>query len=162
VPSQPKPVSLEEVQDPEGLTVKPKLPDNDTAKPATSDNATGPSAPEENKDVAMTDAQPTVATGPSKPEPVPTVSEPTLDEHKTGQKRKADEPAAVNGAIVPETEQSQAPPEKKHKASPIKRAMDKVSSAVKKAGAPKKEKNQPAPVGRTARKTRSQGKADDV
>ncbi|KAK6079744.1 hypothetical protein SCUP234_05503 [Seiridium cupressi] len=157
----PKPVSLEEVSDPDGPATKPTVA-NDVVKPATTAKTTAPPAPEETEDVAMTDAQPSVATGPSKPEPIPAVSEPKTDEPRTGQKRKAPEALTANGEVSPDTNDTEAPAGKKQKSSPIKNAVNKVTAAVKKAGRPKKDKKQPPPVGKTARKTRSQGKPDEI
>lgn len=148
----PKPVSLEEVPDPDGPATKLTAAE-DVVKPDPVP-AAAPSSSSEKKDAAMTDAQPTVATGPAEPAPVPAVSEPAAaPASKPGQKRKAEEPA-VNGS-------EEAPTAKKQKESPLKKVADKVAATVKKAGRPKKEKKERAPVGQTARKTRSQGKADE-
>lgn len=149
----PKPVSLEEVPDPDGPATKLTAAE-DVVKPDPVP-AAAPSSSSEKKDAAMTDVQPTVATGPAEPAPVPAVSEPAAaPAPKPGQKRKAEEPAAVNGS-------EEAPTAKKQKESPLKKVADKVAATVKKAGRPKKEKKERAPVGQTARKTRSQGKADE-
>ncbi|ETS87659.1 hypothetical protein PFICI_01487 [Pestalotiopsis fici W106-1] len=155
----PKPVSLEEVPDPEGPTTKLKAAE-DVVSPEPTKEPAATAVSEEKKDAEVTDAQPTVTTGPSQPEAVPAVSELVAEKPKSGQKRKAEEPAAaaVNGD---EAAEQQAPAAKKQKESPIKRVADKVSNTIKKVGRPKKEKKEPAPVGKTARKTRSQGKADE-
>lgn len=157
----PKPVSLEEVSDPEGPATKLKAAE-DVVKPDAAKAPEAAPVPEEKKDAEMTEEQPTVTTGPSAPEAVPAVSEPVAEEPKTGQKRKAEEPAAAAPAVNGnKTAEQQASPEKKQKVSPIKKVAEKVTNTVKKVGRPKKEKKEPAPVGKTARKTRSQGKADE-
>ncbi|KAH6648430.1 hypothetical protein BKA67DRAFT_363590 [Truncatella angustata] len=161
--SPPKPVSVEVVQDAEGPTAKSAAV-NDVAKPETTAANTASSAPkeapQENDDTTTGGAQPTVTDGETKPDTVPVVSEPASVKPKTGAKRKAEEPATTNGEPGPEDKPAAAHPEKKQKSSPFKKALDKVSSAVKKGGRPKKEKKEPAPVGRTARVTRSQAKTD--
>lgn len=157
----PKPVSLEEVSDPEGPATKLKAAE-DVVKPDAAKEPEAAPVSEEKKDAEMTETQPTVTTGPSAPEAVPAVSEPVAEEPKTGQKRKAEEPAAAAPAVNGnKTAEQQASPEKKQKVSPIKKVAEKVTNTVKKVGRPKKEKKEPAPVGKTARKTRSQGKADE-
>lgn len=81
-------------------------------------------------------------------------------EPETGDKRKADEVAfdaaeakpALNGTAGHNDE----PAEKKQKSN----GTSTNGTAPKKPGRPKKDKKAPAPVGRTLRKTRSQGAAD--
>jgi hypothetical protein len=69
----------------------------------------------------------------------------------TGEKRKADDSAEANGdATSKKVVVGDTPPAPTTNGSPPPR----------KAGRPKKDKKQPVPVGRTARRTRSQGAAD--
>ncbi|RYP16300.1 hypothetical protein DL765_005206 [Monosporascus sp. GIB2] len=130
----PKPVSVEEVKDEEMPTVNPTTtcaPQTDGAVKATS-NATS--------------------------EPAPEKTEPGKSEPDTGDKRKAGEADSTpveskpthDGAVADE------PAEKMQKTNGA--ATNGITR--KKPGRPKKEKKAPAPVGRTLRKTRSQGAAE--
>ncbi|KAI1342583.1 hypothetical protein F5Y15DRAFT_309348 [Xylariaceae sp. FL0016] len=76
------------------------------------------------------------------------------DDDGTSEKRKADDAPTANGDTVGDGAKGDAPAEKKQKTN----GADS-NGASKKPGRPKKEKKvpAPAPVGRTARKTRSQG-----
>lgn len=147
-----KPVSVEEIQDPEGPTAK-----TDVA------NGTQETA-ESNMSLDKEVEEPVGTTQISQPEPSTAISAPAAKEPKAGEKRKATESATTNGDDNVEAKEVEAPA-KKQKGSPIKNAINKVGAAVKKAGRPKKdktEKKEPAPVGKTARRTRSQAKGDVV
>ncbi|RYP80200.1 hypothetical protein DL770_006331 [Monosporascus sp. CRB-9-2] len=130
----PKPVSVEEVRDEEMPTVNPTT----TGAPQTDGAAKAASNPT------------------SKPGPEKTEAE--KSEPDTGDKRKADE--ADNTTVETRPTQDGAvadePAEKKQKAN----GAATNGTTRKKPGRPKKEKNAPAPVGRTLRKTRSQGAAE--
>ncbi|RYP48230.1 hypothetical protein DL768_005837 [Monosporascus sp. mg162] len=130
----PKPVSVEEVKDEEMPTLNPTTtgaPQTDGAAKATSN--------------------PTSEPGPAK-------TEPEESEPDTGDKRKADE--ADNAPVETKPTQDGAaadePAEKKQKTN----GAATNGTTRKKPGRPKKDKNAPAPVGRTLRKTRSQGAAE--
>ncbi|KAI1859806.1 hypothetical protein JX265_010255 [Neoarthrinium moseri] len=151
-----KPVSVEEVQDPELPAAKPTTA-NEALKPESSTAETAKPAPA--KDVEMNDApQPAVSASQDAPNPVskPEPAGPLPSEPQTGAKRKAAEAPTANGDVS-ETHEPEGPAEKKHKSF-----GSAVKDAIKKVGRPKKDKKAPAPVGRTARKTRSQGNADPI
>ncbi|RYP65085.1 hypothetical protein DL769_006449 [Monosporascus sp. CRB-8-3] len=130
----PKPVSMEEVKDEEMPTVNPATtgaPQTDGAAKAAS-NATSEPAPEK------------------------TESEKSVPD--TGDKRKADEADSTPVETKPTQDETVAdePAEKKQKTN----GAATNGTTRKKPGRPRKEKNAPAPVGKTLRKTRSQGAAE--
>ncbi|RYP65860.1 hypothetical protein DL771_008089 [Monosporascus sp. 5C6A] len=130
----PKPVSVEEVKDEEMPTVNPTT----TGAPQTDGAAK---------------AAPNVTS-----EPGPEKTEPENCEPDTGDKRKADEAdsTSVDAKSTQDGTVADEPAEKKQKAN----GAATNGTTRKKPGRPKKEKNAPAPVGRTLRKTRSQGAAE--
>lgn len=130
----PKPVLVEEVKDEEMPTMNSTTtgaPQIDGAAKAAS-NATSEAGPEK--------------------------TEPEESEPDTGDKRKADK--ADNTPVETKPTQdgvvADEPTEKKQKTN----GASTNGTTRKKPGRPKKEKNAPAPVGRTLRKTRSQGAAE--
>ncbi|ORY65788.1 uncharacterized protein BCR38DRAFT_407799 [Pseudomassariella vexata] len=156
---QPKPVTVEEVQDPELPTAK--LTDtNDVAKPEISEepavNEPTAAATEEPKDVEMTGISQSESEAP-KFSAKSASTEPANAEPEIGDKRKADETSASTSDKASEVEKEvdEAPAEKKQKTNGAA-----TNGAAKKSRRSKKEKK-PTPVpGRTARKTRSQGAAE--
>ncbi|KAF3061114.1 hypothetical protein GL218_03739 [Daldinia childiae] len=96
-----------------------------------------------------------------KADPVPVTAEPDKPEANTGEKRKPSESEASNDDVTQEESPEDAPAEKKQKTNGAN-----TNGTSKKVGRPKKEskkdKKAPLPVGRTARKTRSQGAADQI
>ncbi|KAI1800536.1 hypothetical protein F4811DRAFT_538757 [Daldinia bambusicola] len=137
----PKPVSVEEVRDQE-------MPDAAPTQPAEMTGALPVKEPA-NDDAPKTD-------------PAPTAAEPDKSgksEANAGEKRKPSESEASSGDVAHEESPEDAPAEKKQKTNGAA-----TNGAPKKVGRPKKEakkdKKAPPPVGRTARKTRSQGAAD--
>ncbi|KAI1386770.1 uncharacterized protein F4822DRAFT_325906 [Hypoxylon trugodes] len=136
----PKPVSVEEVHDQD-------MPDAAPSKPTEASGALPVQEPKD--DAPKADAAP-ITTDSAKTEP------------STGDKRKGEPEAKVSNGNTTVEEHSEAPAEKKQKTNGAA-----TNGAPKKAGRPKKDKSEkkaPAaaapPVGRTARKTRSQGAAD--
>ncbi|KAI0852810.1 hypothetical protein F5Y00DRAFT_258066 [Daldinia vernicosa] len=135
----PKPVTIEEVRD------------EDTPAAAESQPA------------EMTGALPVQepANDTPKAEPAPVTAEPDKSEANTGEKRKPSESKASNGDATQEESPEEPPAEKKQKTNGAN-----TNGTSKKVGRPKKEskkdKKAPVPVGRTARKTRSQGAADQI
>ncbi|KAK6957964.1 hypothetical protein Daesc_000755 [Daldinia eschscholtzii] len=138
----PKPVSIEEVRD-QDMPEQPQPAEMTGALPVQ----------EPAKDAPKTDTAPAAA-------------EPDKSEANTGEKRKPSESEASNGDVAHEEESPEdAPAEKKQKTNGAAAAAAATTNgAPKKVGRPKKEpkkdKKAPPPVGRTARKTRSQGAAD--
>ncbi|KAI0841176.1 hypothetical protein F5Y06DRAFT_214863 [Hypoxylon sp. FL0890] len=129
----PKPVSVEEVRDQDLPPVAPSQP------------------------VEMTGALPVQEPAKDAPKaaPTPLTPEPEKTEAVTGEKRKPSDAEAPNGDVPVEKPSEDAPAEKKQKTNGAT-----TNGAPKKAGRPKKNKKAPPAVGRTARKTRSQGAAD--
>ncbi|KAL7627930.1 hypothetical protein AAE478_002125 [Parahypoxylon ruwenzoriense] len=82
-------------------------------------------------------------------------TEPDKTEAKVGGKRKPSDAEASNGDAAEGTPED-APAEKKQKTG----IEATTNGTPRKVGRPKKDKSAPPPVGRTARKTRSQGSAD--
>ncbi|KAI1170748.1 hypothetical protein F4777DRAFT_94326 [Nemania sp. FL0916] len=136
----PKPVSLEEIRDEDLPDAKPLEP----AKPAEEALKTDATAPVDAPAAATTK----IAAADSASAESNNVA--------NGKKRKADE---VEDAAKPETnsaaDEDMEPPEKKPKTNGTT-----TNGAARKPGRPRKDKKAAAPVGRTARKTRSQGAAD--
>ncbi|KAI1470918.1 uncharacterized protein F4812DRAFT_419459 [Daldinia caldariorum] len=137
----PKPVSVEEVRDQD-------MPDAAPTQPAEMTGALPVKEP------ANDDAP--------KADPAPTTAEPTesdKSEANAGEKRKSSVSEASTGDVAHNESPEDAPAEKKQKTNGAA-----TNGAPKKVGRPKKEskkdKKAPPPVGRTARKTRSQGTAD--
>lgn len=158
-----KPVSIEEVQDPEGPTTETSAVNN-ASKPEITNAAGDPPTPKGSKDLEMEDAKPSATKEPSQPGTTAAISELVDGEPKTGVKRKATESPITNRDANPEVKEAEVSA-KKQKGSPIKNVINKVGAAVKKVGRPKKDQTQkknPAPIGQTARRTRSQAKADAV
>lgn len=158
----PKPASMEEVQDPELPVSKPletkEVPKPEIGKEAPVEAPTASSAIPA-KDVDMPTAAQTEESAP-KVDPAPTATEPEIAappaEPQVGDKRAVDDVSGTNGEesseVVPEPD---VPSEKKQKTN-----GGAANGATKKAGRPKKEKKPAVPVGRTLRKTRSQGNVD--
>ncbi|KAI2783357.1 hypothetical protein F4815DRAFT_458750 [Daldinia loculata] len=96
-----------------------------------------------------------------KADPAPVTAEPDKSEANTGEKRKPSESKVSNGDATQEESPGDAPAEKKQKTNGAN-----TNGTSKKVGRPKKEskkdKKAPLPVGRTARKTRSQGAPDQI
>lgn len=131
----PKPVSVEEVGDEEILGVK---------APVSSTVPTNSSQPDKASEVISKD---TSETGPEK------------SKHRIGEKRKVYDDDASGSAEARPTLNStigDEPAEKKQKST----GSSTDGTSPKKPGRPKKEKKPLAPVGKTARRTRSQGAAD--
>lgn len=185
--SAPKPVEVTSVPEtpvnggtPAGGTPRPELkiseePQKETPTPKEAPVILGP------RDLA---AGPKEA---SPPEPITDENAPngaaimaTASHHETaatGEKRKAEEeeeekkPSATangNGEAKPSEQDPEERPEKKvkltdniaEKVTEVKEKVEAKAAATKgKPGRPKKDKNLPTPVGRTERKTRSQGPA---
>ncbi|KAI0111713.1 hypothetical protein F4814DRAFT_363994 [Daldinia grandis] len=139
----PKPVTVEEVRD------------QDTPTAAQSQPA------------EMTGALPVKepANDTPKADPTPVTAESDKSEANTGEKRKPSESEVSNGDATQEESLEDAPVEKKQKTNGAT-----TNGTSKKVGRPKKDikkdlktdKKTPLPVGRTARKTRSQGAADQI
>ncbi|KAJ2987132.1 hypothetical protein NUW58_g4671 [Xylaria curta] len=144
----PKPASVEEIRDEDLPNEKPsdtKKPTEEAPKVDAIDNdATGP--------VTTTGGEATEAS------PVDSTSAENGNV-VAGNKRKvgAVEDAVESGADTTKNKATE-PPEKKLKANGTNGAT--TNGAARKPGRPKKEKRLAAPVGKTARKTRSQGTAD--
>lgn len=138
----PKPVSVEEVHD-EDL---PKATDLESGKLTS--------------DVPVTDAPaPVIPTGVEANEASTVNSDPAKT---TGKKRKAEDVQDLQDVAQDETNNNvdniEAPPEKKQKPN-----GSAPNGGARKPGRPKKDKNKaPVIVGRTLRKTRSQGAVDAV
>ncbi|KAI0017375.1 hypothetical protein F4780DRAFT_782351 [Xylariomycetidae sp. FL0641] len=132
----PKPVQVEEVRDQDLPKTEPPVMTGalQTDKPADGE--------------AKTDGAPVATTGPETTE-VPEVST------AAGDKRKAEAPAQTNGEAAADKANEEEPTEKKQKTNGAA-----ATESPKKPGRPKKDKKAAAPVGRTARKTRSQGTAE--
>ncbi|KAI1400270.1 hypothetical protein F4819DRAFT_461825 [Hypoxylon fuscum] len=127
----PKPVTVEEVRDQDMPPTPPAGPTETTGSLPTDESA---------KDALNADL-------------VPTTIEPDITEATTGDKRKSSEAEPTNGDISVKESSEDAPPDKKQKTNGAA-----TNGAPRKVGRPKKEKKAAAPpVGRTARKTRSQG-----
>ncbi|KAI0152115.1 hypothetical protein F4776DRAFT_13422 [Hypoxylon sp. NC0597] len=131
----PKPVTVEEVRDQDLPAVPPSQPVEMTGALPVKEPA---------KDAPKT------APTPLTPEP-----EPEKTEISTGEKRKPSETEASNGDLPAEKPSEDAPAEKKQKTNGAT-----TNGTPRKAGRPRKDKKAPPSVGRTARKTRSQGAAD--
>ncbi|KAI1658342.1 hypothetical protein F4813DRAFT_356519 [Daldinia decipiens] len=135
----PKPVAIEEVRDQD-------MP-----------------AADQSQSAEMTGALPVQepANGTPKADPAPVTAEPDKSEANTGEKRKPSESEVSNGDATQEESPEDPPAEKKQKTNGAH-----TNGTAKKVGRPKKEskkdKKAPLPVGRTARKTRSQGAADQI
>ncbi|KAI0109499.1 hypothetical protein GGR51DRAFT_558192 [Nemania sp. FL0031] len=136
----PKPVSLKEIQD-EDLPAKKS---SDAKEQAVEAQETDASAP-----IATTDAETSevsaVDSSPAKNGDV-----------AANNKRKADVVEDIAKLDAENTKDEHAePPEKKHKTNGAT-----TNGAARKPGRPRKDKTVAVPVGKTARKTRSQGAAD--
>ncbi|KAI1417040.1 hypothetical protein F5Y13DRAFT_153592 [Hypoxylon sp. FL1857] len=129
----PKPVSVEEIRDQDLPAVAPSQP------------------------VEMTGALPVKEPVKDAPKAAatPLTPEPEKTEASIGEKRKPSEVEASNGDSPVEKPSEDSPAEKKQKTNGAT-----TNGAPRKAGRPKKDKKAPPAVGRTARKTRSQGAAD--
>ncbi|KAI0484979.1 hypothetical protein GGR56DRAFT_53393 [Xylariaceae sp. FL0804] len=138
----PKPVSVEEVRDQD-------LPETTTSKSA---EMTGALQTEKAADDGTKAEAPTAVTTEVEITEVP---EDSSNDTATGDKRKIDEAVETNGVAPVDSKKAGEPPAKKQKA-----AGGAANGTVKKPGRPRKDKKAPVPVGRTARKTRSQGAAD--
>ncbi|KAI1503792.1 hypothetical protein F5X99DRAFT_374448 [Biscogniauxia marginata] len=148
---QPKPVSVEEVRD----------QDLSSAKPSQPTEATGAVQSDKPADkAAKGDPSAVVTTGTEVKEvpevsSAPTASEPEKAESTTGDKRKAEDAPSSNGESAADDAKEASPIDKKQKTNGAP-----TKAAARKPGRPRKEKKAPVPVGRTARKTRSQGAAE--
>ncbi|KAI0388105.1 hypothetical protein F5Y04DRAFT_17659 [Hypomontagnella monticulosa] len=131
----PKPVTVEEVRDQDLPTTAPSQP------------------------VEMTGALPVQDSVKNTPKAEPTSATTEADKSapNTGEKRKPDESevGATNGDAAAEKPVEDSPAEKKQKTNGTA-----TNGTPKKVGRPKKDKKARPSVGRTARKTRSQGAAD--
>jgi len=98
------------------------------------------------KEVEMEDA----------PLPSPPVEQASQDEAASGDKRKAEEPAATNGGVAEKKAKTDS---NGHAATTNGNDEPAPAPAPKKLGRPRKDKKEkpPVPIGRTIRKTRSQG-----
>ncbi|KAI1243959.1 hypothetical protein MGN70_013827 [Eutypa lata] len=132
----PKPVSVEEV--------------SDKGTPIANPPATAATIAIQPDSAAETTAPKTTS-----------VAEPEKSEPETGDKRKVDKvsngSADTPNGIAGHDDHDDEPAGKKQKSNG---ASTNGTAPNKKPGRPKKEKKAPAPVGRTVRKTRSQGAAD--
>lgn len=150
----PKPVTVEEIPD-QDMPVAPPTPptemtgalpvDNqpDDAAKAEPVQVTTETEIETDKAEATTEAITEAITEPTtKPTTKPT----------TGDKRKASEAESSNGDTAAEKPSEDAPAEKKQKTNGTA-----TNGAPRKVGRPRKDKKAKPVVGRTARKTRSQG-----
>ncbi|OTA56534.1 hypothetical protein K449DRAFT_387571 [Hypoxylon sp. EC38] len=131
----PKPVAVEDARDQDLPAVPPSQPVEMTGALPVKEPA---------KDAPKT------APTPLTPEP-----EPEKTEASAGEKRKPNEIEASNGDAPTEKPTEDAPAEKKQKTNGAS-----TNGTPRKAGRPRKDKKAPPSVGRTARKTRSQGAAD--
>ncbi|KAI2620643.1 hypothetical protein GGS26DRAFT_303427 [Hypomontagnella submonticulosa] len=131
----PKPVTVEEVRDQDMPAAAPTEP------------------------VEMTGALPVQDSVKETPKaaPAPTTTAADKSAPNTGEKRKPDETGtgATNGDATAEKPVDDSPAEKKQKTNGAA-----TNGTPRKVGRPKKDKTATPPVGRTARKTRSQGTAD--
>ncbi|KAI0011557.1 hypothetical protein F4779DRAFT_188290 [Xylariaceae sp. FL0662B] len=93
--------------------------------------------------------------GSPKVEATPATSEAVKPEATTAAKRKASDAEAINGDASLKESAEEVQPEKKQKTNGAT-----ANGGPKKAGRPRKNKSAPPPVGKTARKTRSQGAAE--
>ncbi|KAK8056966.1 hypothetical protein PG993_002193 [Apiospora rasikravindrae] len=159
----PKPVSVEEVPDRELPDTK-QLSAGSVTQPANEQQTAPPPA----KKADSPAAEPAAGTVPKEDAqstgPAQVLAETAKGEPQTGEKRKADDPAAheesTNGDDASSAnvdEKLEASPAKKQKTQDNETNGDNTGA---KRGRPKKEKKPPAPVGRTARKTRSQAAAE--
>ncbi|KAI1209344.1 uncharacterized protein F4807DRAFT_91149 [Annulohypoxylon truncatum] len=187
-PTLPKEELTEKVGEAEKLASQPENPADSAPTQTTTDTTTAgassltngetkelpkPVTAEEIRDQDLPDAAPTEMTGAlpvdepaenapkvddaPKADTVPAVSEAEKSEISTGDKRKLSE-ASNDGDDAAEKPVEDAPVEKKQKTNGAT-----TNGPPKKVGRPKKDKKEKkaAPsVGRTARKTRSQGAAD--
>ncbi|KAI0172156.1 hypothetical protein GGR52DRAFT_457185 [Hypoxylon sp. FL1284] len=128
----PKPVSIEEVRDQELPTPAPTQP----TEVADAIAAGNPPANE------------------TKADPVKPSTETENENATIGDKRKPSDDATDNG-ITADEPSGEAPVEKKQKTN-----GDTANETPRKVGRPRKDKKAQPVVGRTARKTRSQGTAD--
>ncbi|KAI1460392.1 hypothetical protein F4805DRAFT_391938 [Annulohypoxylon moriforme] len=139
-----KAVTVEEVHDQD-------LPDAAPSQPTEMTGALPVDEPA--KDAPKTDDEPKI-------DPVPAPSEADKSEVSAGDKRKLSEASNDDGDDAADKTMEDAPVEKKQKTN----GTTTTNGPPKKVGRPKKDnkkEKKPAPsVGRTARKTRSQGAAD--
>ncbi|XXG98867.1 hypothetical protein Hte_005197 [Hypoxylon texense] len=144
----PKPVTVEEIRD-QDMPVAPPTPPTEMTGALPVDNKADDAAKAEPVK-ATTETEPKTDTVEAKTE--------AAAEATTGDKRKASEIEASTGDTAAEKPSEDAPVEKKQKTNGTA-----TNGAPRKVGRPRKEKQEkkakPA-VGRTARKTRSQGLAD--
>ncbi|KAH9904056.1 hypothetical protein F4778DRAFT_79335 [Xylariomycetidae sp. FL2044] len=147
----PKPVSVEEVRDQDLPAVKPLetaevtdvlQPGETSAEASIIENAT---VATEAKSADVLEAVPASTSA---------VTEETAKAN-AGDKRKADAETS-NGKVDESVTKNDTPDEKKQKTNGAAPSAA-TNGTAKKPGRPKKEKKVSAPVGRTARKTRSQG-----
>ncbi|KAH8676234.1 hypothetical protein BX600DRAFT_197352 [Xylariales sp. PMI_506] len=149
VKKSPKPVSVEEIQDAEMPTISSKPSNPVESKLDDSKASEGASAPPP-QDIPAQEAAGTDASS--------AAAKPAKTEAQSGEKRKADEVVNSTGEALDEAVVAEKPAEKKQKTGDETATL--AEDTKKKPGRPKKEKKAPAPIGRTARKTRSQGAAE--
>ncbi|KAK8089777.1 hypothetical protein PG997_004738 [Apiospora hydei] len=159
----PKPVSVEEVPDRE-LPDPKQLGAGSVTQPANEQETAPPPAKKADSPVAEPPAGTVPKEDAQSTGPAQVLAETAKGEPQTGEKRKADDPAAhdevTNGDDASSAnvdEKLQVSPAKKQKTQDNETNGDNTGA---KRGRPKKEKKPPAPVGRTARKTRSQAAAE--
>jgi hypothetical protein len=119
-----------------------------TSAPEPTDAADAPVEGGASAEVAANGAPPVTESAAPSGAPEETVKASIPEPEDANGKRKADEAAPANGDVV----------EKKPKTeSTVVAATNGHAPEIKKAPRSKKEKKEPAPVGKTARRTRSQG-----